>query len=60
MRTEALEGQTDEQSFEVHSDNEKGGLSQDDQGYLVRMLARACFKSHVYKLHSEALAFSAI
>lgn len=60
MRTEALEGQTDEQSFEVHSDNEKGGLGQDDQDHLVRMLARACFKIHVFKLHSEALAFSAI
>lgn len=60
MRTESLEGQMDEQSFEVHLDNEKGGLGQDDQGPLVRMLSRACFKTHVYELHSEALAFSAI
>lgn len=40
----------DEQSLEVHSHNEKGDLSQDDQSHLVRLLARACVKTHVYGL----------
>lgn len=50
MRTEALGGRMDAQSLEAHSGNEKGGLSQDGQGRLVRLLARACLKTHVYKL----------